>query len=46
MTELNQTKNSRQLDRPDAMQKLYITLEIIEERNFLHMLYRIVVPKV
>ena len=28
MAELNQTKNSKQLDRPDAARKLYFTLEI------------------
>ena len=28
MVELNQTKNSKQLDRPDAARKLYFTLEI------------------
>ena len=30
MAELNQTKNSKQLDRPDAVRKLYFTLEINE----------------
>ena len=30
VTELNQNKNSKQLDRPDAVRKLYFTLEIIE----------------
>ena len=30
MTELNQNKNSKQLDRPDAVRKLYFTLEINE----------------
>ena len=28
--ELNQNKNSKQLDRPDAVRKLYFTLEINE----------------
>ena len=28
MAELNQNKNSKQPDRPDAMRKLYFTLEI------------------
>ena len=30
MAELNQNKNSKQPDRPDAMWKLYFTLEINE----------------
>ena len=30
MVELNQNKNSRQLDRPDTVWKLYFTLEINE----------------
>ena len=30
MAELNQNKNSKQLDRPDAVWKLYFTLEINE----------------
>ena len=30
MAELNQNKNSKQLDRPDAVRKLYFTLEINE----------------
>ena len=28
MAELNQNQNSKQPDRPDAMRKLYFTLEI------------------
>ena len=30
MAELNQNKNSRQPDRPDAVWKFYFALEIIE----------------
>ena len=30
MVELNQNKNSKQLDRPDAVRKLYFTFEINE----------------
>ena len=30
MTELNQNKNSKQPNRPDAVRKLYFTLEINE----------------
>ena len=30
MVELNQSKNSKQLDQPDAVRKLYFTLEINE----------------
>ena len=30
MVELNQNENSKQLDRPDAVRKLYCTLEINE----------------
>ena len=30
MAELNQNKNSKQLDRPDAMRKLYFAVEINE----------------
>ena len=30
MVELNQNKNLKKLDRPDAMRKLYFTLEINE----------------
>ena len=30
MMELNQNENSKQLDRPDAVRKLYFTLEINE----------------
>ena len=30
MAELNQNKNSKQLDRPDAVRKLYFTFEINE----------------
>ena len=30
MVELNQNKNSKQLDRPNAVRKLYFTLEINE----------------
>ena len=30
MSELNQTKNSKQLDRPDALRKPHFTLEINE----------------
>ena len=30
MAELNQNKNSKQLDRPDAVRKLYFTLEMNE----------------
>ena len=30
MAELDQKKNSKQLDRPDAVMKLYFTLEIKE----------------
>ena len=30
MAELNQNKNSKQLDQPDAVRKLYFTLEINE----------------
>ena len=30
MTKLNQNKNSKQLDRPDAVRKRYFTLEINE----------------
>ena len=30
MAELNQNKNSKHLDRPDAVRKLYFTLEINE----------------
>ena len=30
MAELNQNENSKQLDRPDAVRKLYFTLEINE----------------
>ena len=30
MGKLNQNKNSNQLDRPDAVRKLYFTLEINE----------------
>ena len=30
MAELNHNKNSKQLDQPDALRKLYFTLEIID----------------
>ena len=33
MAELNQNKNSKQLDQPDAQRKLYFTLEINEKHN-------------
>ena len=33
MAELNQNKNSKQLGRPDAVQKLYFTLKINEYHN-------------
>ena len=33
IAELNQNKNLKQLDRPDAMRKLYFTLEINEWHN-------------
>ena len=33
MTELNQNKNSKQPDRPDAVWKIYSTLEITEKHN-------------
>ena len=33
MTELNQDKNSKQLDQPDAVRKLCFTLEINENHN-------------
>ena len=33
MAELNQNKNSKQPDRPDAVWKLYFTLEINEWHN-------------
>ena len=33
MSELNKNKNSKQLDRPDAVRKLYFTLEINEQNN-------------
>ena len=40
--ELNQNKNSKQPDRPDAVRKLDFTFKINEkqnQRNFLHMFY-------
>ena len=49
MVHLNQDKNSKQPDRPDAVSKLYFTLKINEQhnqQNFLHMFYKIVVLKV
>ena len=33
MVELNQNKNSKQLDRSDAVRKLYFTLKINEWHN-------------
>ena len=33
VVELNQNKNSKQQDRPDAVRKLYFTLEINEQHN-------------
>ena len=33
IAELNQNKNLKQLDRPDAVRKLYFTLEINEWHN-------------
>ena len=33
MVELNQNKNLKELDRPDAVRKLYFTLEINEKHN-------------
>ena len=33
MAELNQNKNSKQLDQPDAQRKLYFILEINEKHN-------------
>ena len=33
MAELNQNKNSKQPDGPDAVWKLYLTLEINEQHN-------------
>ena len=33
MAELNQNKNSKQLDQPDAQRKLYFILEIDEKHN-------------
>ena len=47
--ELNQNKNWKQSDWPDAAWKLYFTFDLNEYHNwqiFLHMFYRIVVLKV
>ena len=33
VVELNQNQNSKQQDRPDAVRKLYFTLEINEQHN-------------
>ena len=38
MTELNKHKNSKQPSRPDAVGKLYFTLEITEQHN-VHYIY-------
>ena len=48
MAELNENENSKQPDRPDAVWKLYFTLEINEYyswQNFWHSFYRIGVLK-
>ena len=37
MAELNQNKNPKQLDRPDAVRKLY--LELNEQHNYQNFLY-------
>ena len=33
MAEISQNKNSKQLDRPDAVRKLHFTLKINEQHN-------------
>ena len=35
MVELNENRNSLQLDRPDAVRKLYFTLEIINKTTYI-----------
>ena len=46
MSELNQNQNSKQPDRPDAVWKLYFTMEFYPLHNCLQDFYRIFALKV